>query len=282
MKYRKLPIVQLREPARPARTAFDEEKLDELARDIRDQGLLQPLGVRPLEDGTFEVVFGHRRLLASRVVGLAELPCVLLESDEDLHAARIAENLLREDLSPADEATYYRALYDELGQDVDRVAAVVHQTRARVEGRLLLLQGDEAVLAALRRGDIAVGVAEELNRMKRPEDRAFHLDYTVRAGATVRQVRDWRLRCNALADAPAPANPGGGSPASDSAAPPNGPRPEVPYAALARPYELSSSLEPRECMFCGRQDQEWRMFRKFVCAEDAQRYLVPLAKEAAR
>jgi ParB/RepB/Spo0J family partition protein len=271
-----IPVDKLREPARPIRTMFDEEALEQLARSIRDNGILQPLRVRPLEDGTFEVRVGHRRLLASRMVGRLEVPCIVEGNAATVHAERIAENADREEMSAPDEARLYRQLFDDLGHDVDRVCEVVNRSRARVEGRLLLLQGDDQVLKALEGGEITLGVAEELNAFKRAEGREFHLGFAIRTGATRAQVREWRVRDDAvfaqgIATAAA-AVVSSGAVSDLSPAPPR----ETPYAAMAKPYAFSSSLEPRECVFCKRTDQEWRMFRVFVCAEDAQKYLAPL------
>jgi ParB family chromosome partitioning protein len=275
---RMIPVDKIREPEDPDRTLFDEDAADELARSVRDHGIIEPLVVRPLEDGTFEVIAGHRRLLAARCVGLMEAPCVVREGDAPFHAVRLAENLDREDLSPVDEGRRYKRLFESNGEDVDRVCAIVKRPRARVEGRILLLAGDPRVLDALERGEIGVGVAEELNAFKRSEGRSFHLDFAIRTGATRAQVREWRTRDDAVAAgeaaaADAAAARGAGLP-SDPTPPPR----ETPYAAMAKPYAFSSSLEPRECVFCKGTDQEWRMFRVFVCAEDAQKYLAPLEK----
>jgi ParB family chromosome partitioning protein len=270
-----IPVSQLRDPAHAARTGFDEEALDELCCSIRDQGMHTPLQVRALGDGTFEVIAGHRRLLAARRLGLIEVPTIVRADSEAVHALRISENVDREDLRPTDEARYYKDLYDELGKDVDRVCAVVRRSRARVEGRLLLIAGSEAVWGALDKGEITIGVAEELNRFTVNGDREFHLRYAILQGATVAQVRDWRTRCNAAAAAGSPgaapsdsvAAPGPGAPAAD-------PGPVDPLV-FRLPHEVSSSLEPRPCMFCKERFPEWQTFRQFVCPGCYQTHVAP-------
>jgi len=268
-----IPVDQLREPEDPDRTLFDEDAADELARSVRDHGIIEPLVVRPLEDGTFEVIAGHRRLLAARCVGLLEAPCVVRAGDAPFAGIRLAENLDREDLSPVDEGRRYKRLFEANGEDVDKVCELVKRGRARVEGRMLLLAGDPRVLDALERGQIGVGVAEELNAFKRSEGRSFHLDFAIRTGATRAQVREWRTRDDAVAageQAALAAASAGGSPVT-SAAPP---APLVtPYAAMAPSYAFSSSLEPRECVMCKQTEPEWRMFRTFWCASCAQQHL---------
>jgi ParB/RepB/Spo0J family partition protein len=277
--FRRIPVAQIDEPRNPVRTMFDEDAMNELCRSIRDNGLIEPLVVFPVDGDRVEVMAGHRRLLAARIVGLLELPCLVRESADQVDAVQIAENADREEMSPADEGRRYVRLYDQNGRDVDAVCALVKRGRARVEGRMLLLAGDPKVLEALEGGEITLGVAEELNAFKRPEGRDFHLGFAIRCGASRAQVRDWRVRDNQMAvdvAAAPPVDPTTAAPAAPA------PTLETPYAAMARPHEISSSLEPRPCMFCGETFQEYRMFRKYVCAEDAQKYLVPLEQAAAR
>src|SRR3989442_3088311 len=256
-----IPVDKIREPEDPDRTRFDEDALDELARSIKEHGLIEPIVVRELEDGTVEVVAGHRRLLAARCIGLLEAPCVVRNDAARVHSTRLAENLDREDLSPADEGRRYKRLFDANGEDVDKVCEIVKRGRARVEGRMLLLAGDPKVLDALERGELGVGVAEELNAFKRAEGRAFHLDFAIRTGATRAQVREWRTRDDAVhaGEEAAKAAAAAGNGKGDTSAPP--PPLVTPYAAMAPSYAFSSSLEAREGGMCHATDPEWRGFR---------------------
>jgi len=281
LKLRSIPVDQLRDPINPVRTMFDEDAMNDLCRSIRDNGVLQPLRVRPLEDGAFEVVVGHRRLIACRIVGKVEVPCLVVDQGAGVDAERIAENADREDMAPTDEARYYRRLFEELGQDVDKVCERVKRPRSRVEGRLLLLQGDPKVFAALEAGEIGTGVAEELNAFHREAGRHFHLDFAIRCGATRAQVKEWRARDNAVAAQAAAAPPPLDPTTSPAPGNTNAAALETPYAAMARPWEISSSLEPRECLMCGAQDQEYRMFREYFCAPCAQKHLVAMKQGKA-
>ena len=278
-EFRSIPVATILEPRNPVRTAFDEDAMDELCRSIRDNGLIEPLVVFPVDGGSVEVIAGHRRLLAARIIGLLEVPCIVRPNADQVDAVQIAENADREEMSPADEGRRYVRLFEQNGRDVDAVCAIVKRGRSRVEGRMLLLAGDPKVLEALERGDITLGVAEELNAFKRPEGRDFHLGFAIRCGASRAQVRDWRVRDNQLAVDVAAAPPGNTAPPA-----PTSPAAalETPYAAMARPHEISSSIEPRPCMFCRETFPEYRMFRKYVCAEDAQKYLAPLEQAPAR
>jgi ParB/RepB/Spo0J family partition protein len=270
-----IELSRLREPSLPMRETMNDAGLEELASSIRALGVLQALGVRALGDGTFEVVFGHRRQLAARLAGLVSVPCVIHENEETAVAARVHENLIREDVAPAEEAVYYAQLYGQLGDDVDRVAATVRRSREYVERRLLLLRGNADVLAALRAGRVNLGQAEELNRFQLETDARYYLEYTERAGGSIRQLREWRAQANARAQLAAQAAPpapafGTTGEASGAAAAPAGPL----YASMAKPWEFSSSVEERDCMFCGERREEWKMFRKFVCQPCANEHLV--------
>ncbi len=268
-RFRLLPTSVLLEPEHAARTTMDDERMNSLVVSIRELGVLEPLLVRPAQDGLYEVVAGHRRLRAARIAGLAELPCIDLESAELAAAAKIHENLEREDLSPSDEAIFYAELYEQNGQDVDQVAALVRRSRAAVENRLNLLRGDKHVFDALEKGKISIGVAEELNRFAREEDRHFHLDYCARTGATVSTARQWRIDANRRAELTSPA------PAADPSTPARTPEEEARLSlerqafAGAAPWELDTSIEKRPCAICTTELEAWKMLKKHLCPECA-------------
>ncbi len=276
-------LSRIAEPALPMRETMEDAGLEELAASIRELGVLQPLLVLPEEGGTFQVVVGHRRLLAAKLAGLVSVPCIIHENEETIVAARVHENVVREDVKPAEEAVYYAQLYEQLGEDVDRVAAAARRSREYVERRLLLLRGDPLVLEALRAGRILLGQAEELNRFERAEDRAYYLEYVERAGASIRQLREWRSQANARAQLRVGDEAGSGAagPAQAGAAAPGPPAAPL-YAAMAPPWEFSSSVEARPCLFCGEPHPEWRMYRKFVCGACADRHLVRFEQEGAK
>lgn len=264
-----LPTSALLEPEHAARTTMDDARMNSLVVSIRALGVLEPLLVRPAQDGLYEVVAGHRRLRAARIAGLAELPCIDLESAELAAAAKIHENLEREDLSPSDEAIFYAELYEQNSQDVDQVAALVRRSRAAVENRLNLLRGDKRVFDALAKGKISIGVAEELNKFDHQDDRLFHLDYCARTGATVSTARQWRIDANRRAELTSP------PPATDPSTPARTPEEEARLSlerqafAGAAPWEISSSTEARPCALCTASLPEWKMLRKHLCPDCA-------------
>jgi ParB family chromosome partitioning protein len=270
----RLALHQLREPRHAARVEIDDEELASLAGSIRELGLIQPLTVTPCDDGTFEVVAGHRRLLAARMVGLMEVPCVVERDAERLDAVKMHENLERAELKPLEEAQFYVELYERLG-DVDKVAATVRRSRVHVENRMALLGGYDAVREALAAGKITLGVAEAFNKLISADDVPYFLESATRSGCNVRQARDWVAQANARRQllATVPQAPQG----NDGDAPPGRETPisGAGYTPYSKPWELSSSLERRPCLFCEREHEEWQMFRKFVCKPCGDELLVP-------
>lgn len=268
-KFRILQTSALLEPEHAARTTMSDELMNSLVVSIRAVGVLEPLLVRPAGDGVFEVVAGHRRLKAARIAGLVKLPCIDLETDELAHAAKIHENLEREDLSPADEAIFYAELYEGNGEDVDAVAALVRMSRARVESRMNLIRGDKLVFEALASGKISIGVAEELNKFGREDDRLFHLDYCTRTGATVATARQWRIDANRRAELLAPA--AADEPGPQARTPEEEARLSLERMAFAgaAPWELDTSVEKRPCAICSAELEAWKMLKKHLCPECA-------------
>ncbi len=171
------------------RQTFTPEALEELAQSIAQHGVLQPIVVRPLENGGYQIVAGERRWRASRMAGLTEVPVVIKQLD-DLAAMEIAliENLQREDLNPVEEAEGYRVLMQQHGMTQEQVAQRVGKSRPAVANALRLLQLPTSVLEGLRAGDITPGHAKALAGL---EDKAQLEQLAAemqQKGLTVRQV----------------------------------------------------------------------------------------------
>ena len=119
------------------RKNFDETSLAELAESIRQQGVLQPIGVRPIADNRFEIVFGERRYRASLMAELAEIPAIVMEiSDETAEEMAITENLQRKDVTPIEEANAYQKLIDSGRHDVQSLTVQFGKTEAYIRTRL--------------------------------------------------------------------------------------------------------------------------------------------------
>ena len=145
------------------RTNFDDEALSKLAKSIKQHGVLQPLLVRPLESGGYQIVAGERRWRAARLAGLDEVPVVIKEMDDKgTMELALVENLQRENLNPVEEALGYKELMEKWGYTQEQVAQVVNKSRPAVANSIRLLSLDEKTLGMVRNGDISVGHAKVL------------------------------------------------------------------------------------------------------------------------
>lgn len=185
-----LPLALIDEPELVMRETMSDEGLLTLTDSIRSLGLLQPIGVIAA-GARYRVAYGHRRRIACERAGLVEVPCVVYpEGTTTEEAMKVAENAEKEDVNPAAEATYYHWLLTErCGNDVERLCRLVQRTEPHVQGRLDLLRGDPEVLAAIRRGELALSVAKELNRVKNPMYRRMFLEDAIVQGLSTKAVR---------------------------------------------------------------------------------------------
>lgn len=158
-----LPISEIIPNKEQPRKTFDEAALDELAESIKQHGVLQPLLVRPLANGGYQLVAGERRWRASRKAGLREVPVVVKElTDTETMEIAIIENLQREDLNPIEEAEGLQALIDKCGFTQEDVAASVGKSRPAIANSLRLLRLPKEVRELTRDGKISAGHARAL------------------------------------------------------------------------------------------------------------------------
>ncbi|MBO4913784.1 MAG: ParB/RepB/Spo0J family partition protein [Oscillospiraceae bacterium] len=159
----KVPITQIENNLDQPRRHFDEESLSELADSIREHGLLQPINVRRLSGGSYQIIAGERRWRAARLAGLTEVPVIIIEAD-DRKAMEIAliENLQREDLDPIEEAEGYRRLMDSYQMTQEEVAQRVGKSRSAVANALRLLGLCPEVRELLERQKLSSGHARAL------------------------------------------------------------------------------------------------------------------------
>ena len=170
------------------RHQFDEEALRELADSIAQHGVLQPLLVRPMTDGSYQLVAGERRWRASRMAGLFEVPVVIREmTDQEAATLALIENLQREDLNPMEEARGYQSLMDTYGLTQEETAKVVHKSRPTVTNALRLLHLPESVSDMVADGRLSAGHARALlafdseSAQKTIADRILEKQLSVRA-----------------------------------------------------------------------------------------------------
>lgn len=171
------------------RKYFSDEAITALAESIREHGILQPILVRPLLSGSYQIVAGERRWRAARMLGLSEVP-VNIKEISDLEAMQIAiiENLQRENLNPVEEARGYDELIEKYGMTQDRVAKMVGKSRSAIANTVRLLALPDKVLKMLENGDILAGHAKALLGFDDEEMMIAIANRAADGGMTVRQV----------------------------------------------------------------------------------------------
>ena len=171
------------------RTDFDEDALDELAASIGQLGVIQPLTVRSLGRGQYELISGERRLRASRRAGLKVVPAYVREATtEEILEMAIVENVQREDLNPVEIALGYQRLIEEVGLTQEQVAIKVSKSRSAVTNTLRLLRLPPRVQAALREGSLSAGHARMLVAVEDEDDQLAILREVLDDGLSVRDV----------------------------------------------------------------------------------------------
>lgn len=184
-----LPINEIIPNKDQPRKTFDEGALQELADSITQHGVLQPLLVRPLATGGYQLVAGERRWRASRMAGLKEVPVVVKElTDVETMEIAIIENLQREDLNPIEEAEGLQALIDKCGFTQEEVATSVGKSRPAIANALRLLKLPEEVRAMTRDGSISAGHARALLAFDNDVMIKEAADNIIRNNLTVRDV----------------------------------------------------------------------------------------------
>lgn len=202
----KLKIMDIEPNRDQPRKIFDEDALAELADSIAKHGVIQPLLVRPMPDGSYQLVAGERRWRASRMAGLTEVPVVIKElSDDEAMALALIENLQREDLNAIEEAQGIKALMDTLSLTQDEAAERVGKSRPAVANALRLLKLPDSVIVLVSDGKLSPGHARALLGFKDEQDIIETADLIIEKGLTVRDVEKLVKKRNKESKAEKPA-----------------------------------------------------------------------------
>ena len=191
--YQLLPIHRVEPKADQPRQDFDEEELQALSESIAVHGVIQPLTVRELNSGYYQIIAGERRWRAARMAGLTEIPAVIVEAD-DKKAMELAliENLQRQDLNPMEEALGYQTLIQDYGMTQEETASRVGKSRPAVANALRLLALPEDVTEMLRSGKLTAGHARAVLSIKSEKKQ---LDAARKISALGLSVRQAELLC---------------------------------------------------------------------------------------
>lgn len=198
-----IPISQIGSSNGQPRKHFNEEKLQELAESIRQHGIIQPLTVRRLSSGYYQIIAGERRWRAARIAGLTDIPAMVIEAD-DRTAMELAmiENLQREDLNPMEEAEGYKVLMEQYGLTQEQAAQRVGKSRSNVANVMRLLGLAPGARALVEDGSLSAGHARAILPLS-PEQQEEFAPQIVSAGLSVRQTEQMVKKIQAQSD-PAP------------------------------------------------------------------------------
>ena len=203
--YKLLPIYKIEPNPTQPRQDFEEEPLEALADSIREHGIVQPLTVREMPNGYYQIVAGERRWRAARLAELTEVPVVVIEADDKkTMELALIENLQRQDLNPVEEALGYRSLMDNYGMTQEEAASRVGKSRPAVANALRLLGLCPDVLEQVRSGALSAGHARAVLSLKTEKQQKEAAQKIVALGLSVRQAE---MLCKNMNRPPQPAKP---------------------------------------------------------------------------
>jgi ParB family transcriptional regulator, chromosome partitioning protein len=209
---RRVPIAEIRPNPHQPRRFFDDDRIAELAESIRQQGILQPLLVRKVDQG-YELIVGERRLRAAQRAGLDRVPVVIREvTDAESMEMALVENIQREDLTPIEEALAYRQLMDELHLTQEDVAIRVGKSRPVITNLLRVLSLPDEIKDEVDRGHLTVGHARSLLALGTPEEQIDMARQVMRHGLSVRETETLVAQRVSPPDEPAPGDTAGDTP----------------------------------------------------------------------
>ncbi|MGH1564367.1 ParB/RepB/Spo0J family partition protein [Mumia sp. DW29H23] len=189
--FAEIPVDKVTPNPRQPREVFDEDAMAELVHSIKEIGLLQPVVVRPVDGGEFELVMGERRWRATKSAGLDVIPAIVREtSDQDLLRDALLENLHRSQLNPLEEAAAYQQLLDDFGCTHDELATRIGRSRPQISNTLRLLRLSPAVQRRVAAGVISAGHARALVSVSDPERQDRLAQRVVAEGLSVRALEE--------------------------------------------------------------------------------------------
>lgn len=190
-----LPISKVEPRSEQPREYFDQEALEALADSIRQYGLIQPITVRKLDSGYYQIIAGERRWRASRLAGLTEVPVRVIEAD-DRRTAELAlvENLQREDLNPIEEAKGYKLLIEEYGLTQEDAARSVGRSRPAVTNAMRLLMLTPPVMEMVEKGKLSAGHARALLSVSEPSKQLAAANEIIKKNYSVRKAEQLAAR----------------------------------------------------------------------------------------
>jgi ParB family chromosome partitioning protein len=200
----KIKIVNIENNPFQPRTHFDEELLNELAESIKELGIIQPVTVRKIADNKYQLISGERRLRASKIAGLEEIPAFVREADDNgMLEMALVENIQREDLDAIEVAVSYNRLIDECKLTQEKLSERVGKQRSTITNYLRLLKLPPEIQLGLRQRKISMGHARALINVEDNDTQIMIFHQILRYDFSVRKVEDVVRELSAVSDKPA-------------------------------------------------------------------------------
>ncbi|MEO0279336.1 MAG: ParB/RepB/Spo0J family partition protein [candidate division WOR-3 bacterium] len=184
----KIPIINIKESKFQMRRKITPETLKDLVESIKEKGIIEPVIVRPINEG-YEIIAGHRRFLAAKEAGLMEIPCIVKEvSDTEAAEISIIENIQRENLNPIEEAIAIKRLIDDFNLTHEEVAKKIGKSRVYVTNLLRLLKLPSVIKENIEKGELSEGHARVLLSLKDEEEMIKLAEEIIRKKIPVREI----------------------------------------------------------------------------------------------
>lgn len=182
----------IKDPVAPIRKDITLESVADLAKSIKEVGLIEPIVVRK-SNGQFEVIAGHRRLLASRLAKLTKIPCVVKEAtDAETDIMKLHENIYRQDVNPIEEGHYFKYLQRNYEATYKEIAESIGKSEQYVGDRIRILEYPEDIKQSIAAGELSFAVAKELAKIDSEPVRKEYTEHAKNGGATSDVVSKWR------------------------------------------------------------------------------------------
>jgi ParB/RepB/Spo0J family partition protein len=190
-EFKVISLDLLDDPAKPMRTDLSPESVEDLVISIRQVGVIEPLVVKPVGK-RFEIIAGHRRLVAAGIASLAEVPCYVVKADSQLtEMLKVHENIFRSEISPIDESKFYDWLVQHYKLTPGKIAGMISKSQGYVMDRLEILEYHPEIRQAMLDNKIKFTIAKELHRVTDVNVMRRYLFYAIRSGLTQALARQW-------------------------------------------------------------------------------------------
>lgn len=184
-------VNKIADPETPLRSTMESDAMAELMHSIARIGIIEPLHITAAGD-KYLLVSGHRRLIAAKMAGLTEVPCVIMDlTEEGVHAIRLNENYGREEVNPVDEGQYFMHLLNTVGMTAEELLCHTGKSEAYIKGRIALTGLHQNIQALLRERLISIEAARALSHVGNPGDLAVMINTIRESGASTRTIQGW-------------------------------------------------------------------------------------------